>query len=76
MLVETSFVPGGFVLVDNTLVGHAVDGGSGFFEGSVGSLFVATGNRKYHLLDGSAQARTLRHIVGAAHDVLPGAFLG
>ena len=76
MLVETAFVPGGFVLVDNALVGHAVDGGSGILEGSAGSLFVATGDRNYHLLDGSAQARSLRHVVGAAHDVLPGAFLG
>ena len=76
MLVQTAFVPGGFVPVDYALVGHAIDSGSGFLEGSTGSFFVATGYRKYHLLDGSTQARALRHVVGAAHDVLPGAFLG
>ena len=76
VLVQTALVPGSFVLVDDALVGHAVNFWGGCYVGSAGHFFVASCNRDHDFLDGSAQARTLLHVVSAACDVLPVAFLG
>ena len=73
---QTALVASRLVLVDDLLVGNAVDGSHRLAENLLGGCLVAGGNRLAHALDGGAQLGALAEIAGAALNRLAGAFTG
>ena len=66
----------GLVLVDDLLVGDAVEDGNGLLEDALGGGLVAGFDGLAHALDRGTQGRTLAGVVGALLVSLTGALAG
>jgi len=73
--IKPTLVPSGLVLVDDSLVHHAVDGRYSGLVTGLRRLFVASLYRIDDLLDLAADARAKGHIVGPATNRLARSFL-
>jgi hypothetical protein len=75
-LRQAALVARGLVLVDDFLVGNAVNHAHGRLQNSRGGGLVACGDGSANFLDGGTQLGTLGHVVGALDNCLTGALAG
>ena len=71
-----ALVPSSLVAMDDALVDHRVDDGAGNFQIGRSFFFVTRVHRVRDALDGGAELRSQRHVMGAALDRLTGSLFG
>lgn len=74
MAIQAAFMARRFVVMDQTLVGAAVDYRYGFSVSRLGSGFIAVGDSADDFFEVSAQFGSIRSVVLAADFGLPGSF--